>query len=90
MRKMLRTLILLAIMACLILSFALSGCGRHPNEKQLQALEEQKRAALAAEDQLAKKKQDKADLERELQEKKQKLEEAKSEKEAVNKGLSGM
>ena len=90
MRKMLKTLIVLASVTCLVLSMTLTGCTKHPNEEQLQTLEEQKKAALSAEDLLAKKKQEKADLERELAEKKGKLEEAKSEKEAVSKGLSGM
>jgi len=90
MRKMMRTIIVLVSVACLILSIALTGCTKHPNEEQRQALEEQKKAALAAEDQLAKQQQVKADLERELAEKKQKLEDAKSEKEAVKNRLSGM
>jgi Na+-translocating ferredoxin:NAD+ oxidoreductase RnfG subunit len=90
MRKLSRTIILLVAIACLALSLALSGCTKHPNEKQLQALEEQRKAALAAEDQLTKCNQQKADVHREVAEKKQKLESAKSEKEMIEKKLSGM
>ena len=60
MRKMLRTLIVFASIACLVLTFALSGCTKHPNEEQLNTLEETQKAALAAEDELAQKQQEKA------------------------------
>lgn len=90
MRKLSRTIILFAAVACLILSLALSGCTKHPNEKQLQALEEQRKAALAAEEQLAKCNQQKADVGRELAEKQSKLQSAKSEKAMIEKKLSGM
>lgn len=90
MRKMSKTIIVIVSVACLILSLSIGGCTKHPNEDQLQALEEQRKAALAAEEQLAKKQQERADLERELGEKKQKLEDAKSEKETVKNRLSGM
>jgi len=65
------------------------GCTKHPNEQQLNALEETKRAALASEEELAKKQQEKADLQKELAEKKQKLAKAQSEKEAVKAKLNG-
>ena len=90
MRKLSRAIILLIVVACLALSLALSGCTKHANEKQLQALDEQQKAALAAEDQLTKCNQQKADVDRELAEKKKKLEAAKSEKATIEKKLSGM
>ena len=90
MRKLSRMIIVFISVACLILSLALSGCTKHPNQKQLQALEEQRKAALSGEEQLAKCQQGKADLERELAEKKQKLDTVKSEKEAVKTKLGGM
>jgi len=90
MRKISRTIIVAVSVACLILSICLSGCTKHPNEKQLQALDEQRKAASAAEEQLNKCQQQKADLDRELAEKKQKLDDAKSEKQAVTNRLSGM
>jgi len=83
MRKVLKSLTVFASIACLIAMFALSGCTKHPNEKQLQVLEETKKAALAAEEKLAEKQQEKADLQKELAEKNKKLEYAKSEKAKV-------
>ena len=89
MRKMLRTLTVYASVACLVATFTLSGCTRHPNEEQLNTLEETKKAALNAEDELAKNQQEKTDLENELAEQKQELEKAKSEKDAVKAKLGG-
>lgn len=90
MRKLARTMLVIISVVSLVLSLSLGGCTKHPNEKQLQALEEQRKATLAAEEQLAKCQQGKADVQRELAEKKQKLEDAKSEKEVVANRLSGM
>ncbi len=90
MRKLSKTILVIVSVIGLILSLSLGGCTKHPNEKQLQALEEQRKAALGAEEQLAKCQQQKADLGRELAEKKQKLEDAKSEKEVVTNRLSDM
>ena len=89
MRKMLKMIVVIASITCLLATFLLSGCTKHPNEEQLNTLEETKKAALAAEDGLAKKQQEKADVENELAETKQKLEDAKSEKEAVKNRLGG-
>ena len=86
---MLKLTVVFASIACLLAMFLFSGCTKHPNEEQLNALEETKKAALAAEDELANKQQEKADFENELAEKKQKLEDAKSEKEAVKSRLGG-
>lgn len=90
MRKMSRAIIAILSVAVLILSLSIGGCTKHPNEEQLQALEEQRKAALAAEEQLANCQQEKADLGRELTEKKQKLEDAKSEQETVKNRLGEM
>lgn len=90
MRNLSKTILIIVSVIGLVLSLSLGGCTKHPNEKQLQALEEQRKAALAGEEQLAKCQQQKADLDRELAEKKQKLEDAKSEKTAVTNRLGGM
>jgi len=90
MRKLSKAILVIVSVSCLILSLSIGGCTKHPNDQQLQALEEQRKAALAAEEQLVKCQQQQADLERELAEKKQKLEDANSEKEAVQNRLSGM
>jgi chromosome segregation ATPase len=90
MGKLSRTILVIVSVACLVLSHSIGGCTKHPNEDQLQALEEQRKAAIAAEEELAKCQQEKADLDRELAEKKQKLEDAKSEKDLVTKRLGEM
>jgi len=90
MKKFWRTLTVLVSVACLILSFTIAGCTRHPNEKQCQAYEEQLKAATAAEDLLQEKKQALADAETKLAEEKQNLEDAKSEKETVKQRLSDL
>jgi septal ring factor EnvC (AmiA/AmiB activator) len=84
MREMLKTILVVASIAFLLGAFVFSGCTKHPNEEQLNTLEETKKAALTAEEQLAKKQQEKADFEKELAEKKQKLDQTKSEKEAIS------
>lgn len=83
MRKTLKMVVVFASIACLLWTFLFFGCTKHPSQEQLNVLEETKKAALSAEEQLAKKQQDKADLQSELAEKKQKLEETKSEKAKV-------
>ncbi len=90
MQKLSRMILVIISVVGLIFSLSLGGCTKHPNEKQLQALEEQRKATLGAEEQLAKCQQQKADLDRELAEKKQKLEDVKSEKETVTNRLSDM
>lgn len=90
MGKLSRTIIAIVSVALLVLSLSIGGCTKHPNEQQLQALEEQRKAAIAAEEELANCQQEKADLDRELAEKKQKLEDAKSEKDLVTNRLGEM
>ena len=90
MRKLSRTILVIVSVACLGLSLSIGGCTKHPNEQQLQALEEQRKAAIAGEEELANCQQEKADVGRELAEKKQKLEDAKGEKDLVTNRLSGM
>ncbi|MCK5033604.1 MAG: hypothetical protein KAS18_08215 [Calditrichia bacterium] len=72
----------ISIMAILVLTF-LVACTSHPNEEQIQALEETKTAALAAEKTLADKKQERKDLEAQLEAKKTELVKVKAEKEKV-------
>jgi outer membrane PBP1 activator LpoA protein len=63
---------------------ALTACSKHPSEEQLRALEETKKAALAAEDLLAQKRQERDNLQRQLDAKKAELQKAQSEKTAVS------
>ena len=72
----------ISLMAILVLAF-LVACSSHPNEEQIQALEETKTAALAAEKTLADKKQERKDLESQLAAKKTELAKVKAEKETV-------
>lgn len=72
----------ISLMAILVLAF-LVACSSHPNEEQIQALEETKTAALAAEKTLADKKQERKDLESRLAAKKTELAKVKAEKEKV-------
>jgi len=90
MHKVFRMFVVIASVVALILSISLTGCTRHPNEKQCQAYEEQVKATASAEEQLQQKKQEKTTVEQQLAEKKQKLEDVKSEKEKVKSKLGGM
>ena len=71
-----------SIMAVLVIAF-LAGCTWHPGEEEIQALEETKAAALAAEKTLADKKAERKDLEAKLEAKKAELAKVKAEKEKV-------
>ena len=71
-----------SIMAVLVIAF-LAGCTWHPGEEEIQALEETKTAALAAEKTLADKKTERKDLEAKLEAKKAELAKVKAEKEKV-------
>ncbi|RMF57213.1 MAG: hypothetical protein D6743_19265 [Calditrichaeota bacterium] len=68
-------------------SFSFVGCTKHPNAEQLQALEEQKNAALSAENTLEERRREKSRLESELNQKRKELQETKDELEAVKKRL---
>lgn len=61
----------------------LTGCSRHPNEKQMTALEEAKAGAVASEDKVAQLEKENAELKAKLAEKQQELKDAQAEKEKV-------
>jgi len=90
MRKALRTVVLFAAIALLLSLFALSGCTQHPNDEELQVLEETKAAALEAEEALSDCKSERSELESQLAEKEQELEDMQEEKEAVSERLEQM
>lgn len=90
MLKATRTFTLVLVSGIFITGLFFSGCTKHPSQEQLNALEEQKKAALAAEDQLDKLRREKADLENQLAKKKAELEKSKKEKEAVQQRLESM
>jgi len=74
---------------CMLSSLALVACTKHPSKEQLQALEEARSAATAAEAQLAKKRAERDALLKQLQDKKAALAKAQQEKAAVSSRLSG-
>jgi septal ring factor EnvC (AmiA/AmiB activator) len=89
MRKALRTVVVVTAVMLLVL-LAFTGCTKYAKEEQLQALEETKAAAQAAEKALTDCKSETASLEGQLAEKKQALEDMKTEQEAVNQRLADM
>jgi len=84
-----KKLVILSLIA--IFSFSLlvaTGCSRHPNEKQIQAMEEARSACLAAEQKLNEVQKEKGSLESQVQTKKSDLDKAQKEKAHVEQGLS--
>ena len=71
------------IIPVLIVFGWLAGCTSHPDEKQVQALEETKAAALSAEQTLASKKQEASTLESQCAAKKAELDKVQKEKALV-------
>ncbi len=91
MRKSLKSYLTKGMLvATLSFSLGMVACTKHPNEKQLQALEEQKKAALAAEELLAQKRKERDDLQRQVEQKKADLAKAQQEKSTVSARLSQM
>lgn len=78
------------LVALFLFSLTITGCSKHPNEEQLQLLEETKTAALAAEQKLADCESNKAELTAKVAEKKQELADVKQEKIDVSKRLAAM
>ncbi len=87
MKTVSRVVILFMMMLFVLSSFSFVGCTKHPNAEQLQALEEQKNAALAAENTLEERRREKSRLESELNRKKQELQDTKQELEEVKKRI---
>ncbi|MFQ5863701.1 MAG: hypothetical protein ACE5IW_00570 [bacterium] len=81
--KTVKFIILFVMMLFVLSSFSFVGCTKHPNAEQLQALEEQKNAALAAENTLEERRREKSRVESELNRTKQELQDTKAELEEV-------
>lgn len=77
----------LVLLSLFVFSIFAMGCTKRPNAEQLQALEEQKNAALSAESTLEAKRTEKSRLESQLNQKKKELEETKAELEQVKSRL---
>lgn len=80
----------LLIVTLVVSSFMFSGCTRRPNAQQVQALEEQKQAALAAESTVEERKKEKKNREETVNAKRTELQNAKDELETVKKRLTEM
>ncbi|KPL07976.1 hypothetical protein AMJ86_02330 [bacterium SM23_57] len=61
------------------------GCTKYAKEEDLQALDQQKQAALSAEQELQQKQKERQDLQNQLQQKQDELAELQSERDAVAK-----
>ena len=90
MTKFKKTVSLVALLAFLLGTLALTGCTKYANDDQLKVLDETKTAALAAEKKVEELKVEKANLERERDAKKAELEKVKREKATVKSRLDRM
>lgn len=80
MARSVRLLTVMLFSLIFAVSLMLSGCTRYANEEQLNSLDETEAAALAAEEDLAAKEQEKAELEAKLAEKQEELKKVQDEK----------
>ncbi len=87
MRIVTKAVLLFLVGLFVVSTFSFVGCTKHPNAQQLQALEEQKNAALAAESTLEERCREKSRLESQLNQKRKELQDAKTELEAVKQRL---
>jgi len=88
MLRLRNVVVLLLAVLFMVSSFSFMGCTKRPNAEQLQALEEQKNAALSAENSLEECRREKSRLESQFAQKKQELEDAKTELENVKQRLA--
>jgi len=83
MKKLYKTVSLLIVALFVFSSMSFMGCTKHPNVEQLQALEEQKNAALSAENTLEERRREKNELQSKLNQKRNELQATKKELETV-------
>lgn len=88
MKSASKPIVMILFVLFLLFSFSFVGCTKHPNAEQLQALQEQKNAALSAEKTLDAKRQERNELQSELQKKKQELADTQAELEKVKQRLA--
>lgn len=88
MKKFYQSVTSMFVLLFVVSSLSFMGCTRHPNAEQLQALEEQKNAALSAESTLEARRAEKSKLENQLNQKKKELQSTKAELEEVKKRLA--
>ncbi len=83
MKKLYKTVSLLIVALFVFSSMSFMGCTKHPNAEQLQSLDEQKNAALAAENTLEERRREKNELQSKLKQKRDELQATKEELETV-------
>jgi len=83
MKTLYNTVSLLIVALFVFSSMFFMGCTKRPNVEQLQALEEQKNAALSAENTLEERRREKNRLQSKLNQKRSELQAAKEELETV-------
>lgn len=84
MKKLISVLVMLTFCAATLF---VSSCTSHPNEEQIQALEESRSAALAAEKDCSDKKSERQGEEAKVNAKKAELEKVLAEKDKVSQGV---
>ena len=87
MKRLYNTVSLLIVALFVFSLMSFMGCTKRPNVEQLQALEEQKNAALAAENTLEEKRREKNELQSKLNQKRDELKATKEELETVKQRL---
>ncbi len=87
MKKLYNTVSLLIAALFVFSSMSFMGCTKHSNAGQLQALEEQKNAALSAENTLEERRREKNALQSKLNQKRNELQATKEELVTVNQRL---
>jgi septal ring factor EnvC (AmiA/AmiB activator) len=87
MTRAIRILVLVLFSLTLVSSLFITGCTRYAKEEQLTTLDETEASADAAEQRVAEKEQEKAELEAKLEQKKQELKDVQAEKEKVRSQL---
>ena len=83
MKKLYKTVSLLIAALFVFSSMSFMGCTKRPNVEQLQALDEQKNAALSAENTLEERRREKNGLQSKLNQKRNELQATKEELETV-------
>jgi soluble cytochrome b562 len=87
MKKTYQLVVMVLLALFIVSSFSFVGCTKRPNAQQLQALEEQKNAALAAENTLEERRREKSRCESDLNQNRKQLQDVKTELEEVKKRL---
>ena len=83
MRNFYKTVSLLVVALFVFSAMSFMGCTSRPNAEQLQSLEEQKNAALSAENTVEERRREKNELQSKLNQKRNELQATKEELETV-------